>query len=227
MARFRATPPSTSDAGVFRRSIAALTVAALVGTPAMTGMASADNKMGYQLETQAQASALTRAGGSLGMRVGPEQEITSQGLTFELLKVEAVGRGSPAEQAGLSAGDRIIAVNGHVFSSTATFAAYVGSVAPGRQIEVDYIPAGGGPDKAQRLGVTVGEKGQAAPAQPAPAGQRQGLSTGEKVAIGLGAAAVFGCYETNCFARLKKKYEEERAKYGRQTPAPMPAPAQQ
>ncbi len=208
------------------RIVTATTAAVLIGTQAITGTAFADNKMGYQLETPQLAAGLTRAGGSLGMRVGPEQEITSEGLTFELLKVEGVGANSPAAQAGLAVGDRIIAVNGHVFPSTATFADYVGAVPPGKQIEVDYIPSGGGPDKAQRVGVTVGEKGQAAPAHQAKdggqGGGQEGLSTGAKVAIGLGAAAVFGCYELNCFARLKKKYEEERVKYGQKTPAPAP-----
>ncbi len=206
------------------RSIAALAAAVLLIAQATTEPTWADNKMGYQLETQEQAAGLSPAGGSLGMRVGPEQEISSEGLTFELLKVESIGEGSPAAQAGLSVGDRIIAVNGHVFPSTATFAAFVGAVAPGGQIEVDYIPSGGGPDKAQRVGVTVGAKGQAAPARnTATPGERQGLSTGAKVAIGLGAAAVFGCYELNCFSRLKKRYEEERAKYGTKPVAPAPA----
>ena len=206
------------------RSIA-LTAAVLFVAQAM-GPAAADNKMGYQLETKEQAAGLSPAGGSLGMRVGPEQEISSEGLTFELLKVENVGQGSPAAQAGLSVGDRIIAVNGHVFPSTATFAAVVGAVAPGKQIEVDYIPSDGGPDKAQRVGGTVGEKGQAAPAHTtaATADRKEGLSTGAKVAIGLGAATVFGCYELNCFSRLKKRYEEERAKY--ENRAAQPAPAQ-
>lgn len=201
-----------------KHSLAIATVAILFGAPALTGAAYADNKMGYQLETPQQAAGLSRAGGTLGMRVGPEQEITSEGLSFELLKVENVGRSSPAAQAGLAVGDRIIAVNGHVFPDTSTFAAFVGAVPPGQQIEVDYIPSGGGPDKAQRVGVTVGEKGQAAAPHQTPANNPQGLSTGAKVAIGLGAAAVFGCYETNCFTRLKKKYEEERAKYGKTAP---------
>ena len=120
---------------MLKRSVAAVTAAVLLGTQAMAGAASADNKMGYQLETPQQAGGLTRAGGSLGMRVGPEQEITSEGLSFELLKVEDVGQRSPAAQAGLSAGDRIIAVNGHVFPDTSTFAAFVGAVPPGHQIE--------------------------------------------------------------------------------------------
>ena len=94
-----------------------------------------------------------------------------------------------------------------MFPDTATFAAYVGSVAPGRQIEVDYMPAGGGPAQAQRLGVTVGEGGRAAtPRSETP----HGLSTGSKVAIGLGAVAVIGCYEAGCFHKLKADLDAER-----------------
>jgi hypothetical protein len=46
-------------------------------------------------------------------------------------------------------------------------------------------------EQAQRLVATVGQPGRAAPA---------GLSTGTKIAIGVGAAALFGCYELGCFS---------------------------
>ena len=201
---------------------AKMTGLALVAVLGLSGAASAENQMGYRLQTAEASATLQRAGGSLGMKVGPEKEITSGGLSFELLKVEGVGAGSPAAQAGLAVGDQIIAVDGRVFPSVATFAAYVGSVAPGRQIEIDYMPAGGGPAQAQRVGVTVGEGGQAAPAhRDVP--RSTGLSTGEKLAIGAGAAAVIGCYETNCYSRLKNKVEEERERYRRDdTAAPQP-----
>ncbi len=191
------------------RATASVTALALLGAFCAPMPASADNQMGYQLQTAEAARGLTRAGGSLGMKVGPEKAITSGGMTFELLKVEGVGAASPAAQAGLSVGDQIIAVDGRVFPDVPTFAAYVGSVAPGRQIQVDYMPANGGPQQAQRVGVTVGEGGHAAPAnRDVPRGA--GLSTGDKVAIGVGAAAVFGCYEAGCFSRLKKDYDAER-----------------
>lgn len=64
-------------------------------------------------------------------------------MTFELLRVNGVRRGSPGAQAGLNGGDQIIAVDGRVFPSVAASAAYVGSVQPGRQIAVDTMPAGG------------------------------------------------------------------------------------
>ena len=187
----------------------------------LSGRASADNQMGYRLQTAEQSEGLQRAGGSLGMKVGPEKEITSGGMTFELLKIENVGASSPAEQAGLKIGDQIIAVDKRVFPSIATFAAYVGSVAPGRQIEIDYMPEGGGPKQAQRVGVTVGEAGRAAPPhRDVP--RASGLSTGDKVAIGLGAAAVIGCYEAGCFKNLKTKLEEERERL-RQAEQPQPS----
>ena len=183
----------------------------LIAVPLMPALA--DNPMGYRLQSPEQSAGLQRAGGSLGMRVAPEHEITSGGLSFEVLKVEGLGEASPAAQAGLKIGDQIIAVDGRVFPSVATFAAYVGSVAPGHQIEVDYMPAGAGPGQAQRVGVTVGEGGRAAPRNDVP--RSAGLSTGEKVAIGVGAAAVLGCYEAGCISRLKQKIEQEREEYRR------------
>ena len=192
----------------------ALVTAILIGSQSLAVVASADNKMGYRLETAADAASLTKAGGSLGMKVGPQDDIASEGLSFQVLKVEGVAADSAAAQAGLKVGDQIIAVNGRVFPNTRTFAEYVGSIKPGQEIEIDFMPQGAGPKDAKRVGVTVGEGGKAkspAPDAPKSAG---GLSTGEKVAIGLGAAAILGCYEYGCIAKLKNKYQEERARQG-------------
>lgn len=195
-----------------RASAALALVLALPLAPAL-----ADGAMGYRLLDARQAAELPRSGGSLGMRVGAEHEIRSGGMTFELLKVENVGAGSPAAQAGLKVGDQLIAVDGRVFPDVAAFAGYVGSVAPGHRIEIDYMPEGGGPGQAQRVAVTVGEGGRAAPTHEAAGGT--GLSTGSKVAIGLGAAALIGCYETGCYARLKNKIREERERHEGEVPS--------
>ncbi len=202
-----------------KRQVAALAIGAMLAAPWASGPAAADNKMGYQLETPEQAAQLQKSGGSLGMKVGPQEQINSEGLTFQILKVEGVNQGSPAEQAGLKVGDQIIAVNTHVFLNTKTFAEYVGSAKPGQQIEIDYMPAGGGPKQAQRVGVTVGEAGKAAPPHKEPSTVGGGLSTGDKIAIGLGAAAVIGCYEFNCYSRIKSKLQQERDKYQQRQPA--------
>ena len=188
----------------------AIVAAILVGSQSLVAVALADNKMGYKLETAEQASQLHRTGGSLGMKVGPENDINSEGLSFQLLKVEGVVDDSPAKQAGLAVGDQVIAVDGHVFPNTKTFAEYVGSIAPGQQIDVDYMPKGGGPKDAKRVGVTVGEGGHAIKPKQGAQKSAGGLSTGEKVAIGIGAAAVIGCYEFDCYSKLKKRYEEQR-----------------
>ncbi len=121
--------------------------------------------MGYKLLPADQATELPRMGGALGMSVGPDKQITDDGMTFELLRVNGVGQNSAGGQAGFRTGDEIISVDGHVFPSVAAFAGYVGSIQPGRQISVDYIPAGGGPQQAQRIDVTLGEAGRPAPAQ--------------------------------------------------------------
>jgi len=183
----------------------ALLAASLLSVQCLPGpaQAQAQNQMGYQLLPAQQAASLPRRGGALGMDVGPAQQINEGGMAFELLRVNGVRRGSPGAQAGFNVGDQIIAVDGRVFPSVAAFAAYIGSVQPGRQIAVDTMPAGGGPQQAQRIGVTVGAGGRAAPAQQGDQARSGGLSTGSKVAIGVGAAALFGCYELGCFSRSK------------------------
>jgi hypothetical protein len=185
------------------RTVAALAAASFLSLQCMPSPALAENQMGYQLLSAQQASELPRRGGALGMDVGPAQRITDQGLSFELLRVNGVRRGSPGAQAGFNTGDQIIAADGRVFPSVAAFAAYVGSVPPGRQIMVDYMPAGGGPQQAQRVGVTVGAGGRAVPVPRNEQARSTGLSTGEKVAIGAGAAALFGCYELGCFSHSR------------------------
>ncbi len=184
---------------MFKRSVAALVLASLLAAPLGVGQASADNQMNYRLLPATEASTLPRAGGTLGLNVGPGEQINSGGLTFKLLKVNSAKQGSPGAQAGFRAGDQIIAVDGRVFPS-------VGSMQPGHQINVDYLPAGGGPQEAQRVTATLGGAGGGAvPAQPAEAAPSGGLSTGTKVAIGVGAAALFGCYKLGCFSRFNRK----------------------
>ena len=182
----------------------AILAASLLALQGLTVPARADNQMGYQLLSQQQVAGQPRRGGALGMDVGPGQHITSSGISFELLRVNGVHPQSAGAQAGFSVGDQIIAINGQVFASVVAFAGYIGSLPPGQQITIDYLPAGGGPQQAQRVGVTVGAAGRASAAQQPAPNQRAGLSTGTKVAIGVGAAALFGCYELGCFSHRKR-----------------------
>ena len=177
-------------------AVAFVAVALLAGPQAR-----AENRMGYQLFSAEQAARLPRGGGVLGMDVSRGQVIVDSGMRFELLKVEGVRRGSPAAQAGLATGDQVIAVDGRVFPSVAAFAGYVGSLPPGRTISVDYLPRGEGPQNAQRVGVTLANPaGGALPLQRTAEPAEHGLSTGQKLAIGAGAVALFGCYELGCFS---------------------------
>ena len=175
-----------------------------VASGLLSPAAFADDRLGYQLLTTEQASQLPPSGGSLGMAIGEGRPISDGGLSFELLVVRSVRPDSPASAARLRPGDQIIAVDGHVFPSTAAFAGYVRSVAPGRALSVDEMPADGGPQQAQRVSIVMGEHGQAAsPAQNEAQRSSGGLSTGTKVAIGIGAAALLGCYELGCLAHKK------------------------
>jgi membrane-associated protease RseP (regulator of RpoE activity) len=185
------------------RSATTLLAAALLTIQVLTVPAMAENKLGYTLLPATQADSLSRGGGVLGMDVGRAQQITNDGMTFELLKVNSVRQGSAGEQAGFKEGDQIIAVDGRVFPSVKAFAAYVGSKEAGDKISVDYMPVGGGPQQAQRVGVTLGT-GRRVVGQGTVSPAETGLSTGTKVAIGVGAAALFGCYEMGCFSRLKR-----------------------
>ena len=186
---------------MINRTAAALVAASFLNLQILSP-ALADNQMGYQLLPLEQATALPRNGGKLGLNVGRAQQINSGGLTFELLRVNEVSSGSAGAKAGFKTGDQIIAVDGKVFPSVAAFAAYVGSMPPAGRISVDYMPAQGGPQEAQRVNVTLGGS-RSVPAQVTPPAQT-GLSTGEKVAIGVGAAALFGCYKMGCFSRKPK-----------------------
>ncbi len=201
-----------------KRFVTTLVLSSFIGLQPGIAPAWADNQMGYRLLPAAEADALPKAGGTLGLNVGPGETITSGGLTFRLLRVNSVKAGAAGAQAGFRKGDQIISVDGRVFPGVPAFADYVGSVAPGRQINVDFMPAGGGPQEAQRLTATLGgpTDGGAAPAvatappaaaQPAAEAQPQGgtLSTGTKVAIGAAAVALFGCYKLGCFNRFKRQ----------------------
>ena len=74
-----------------------------------------------------------------------------------------------------------------MFPDVKTFAAYIGSLSPGVAASFDTIPEGGGPAQAQRLTVRIG---------PSPTH----MSTDTKLAIGVGAVALLGCYELGCFS---------------------------
>lgn len=197
------------------RSSAPIIAAVFLLLQCVPGPAQADNQMGYRLLSPQEAAGLPRNGGGLGMDVERAQQITDGGMTFDLIRVKALRQGSPGEQAGFHIGDQIIAVDGRVFPTITAFAAYVGATSPGQRVAVDYMPAGGGPQQAQRMSVTVGAAGR--PMQPQFQSQPQlqsqpqaqaasgGMSTGTKVAIGVGAAALFGCYKVGCFSHFRKR----------------------
>ena len=177
---------------VSKRIAAALLAASLIA--GQVGPAFADNKMGYVLLGQDEARSLAHNGGALGMDIERGQQINDQGLVFELVRVKSVRDGQAGAAAGLRRGDEIIAVDGRVFASLASFAAYIGAAGRGSRLVIDYIPSGGGPAQAQRVTAQIGTPAQRKQAE-------QGMSTSTKVAIGVGAAALFGCYELGCFKR--------------------------
>jgi predicted metalloprotease with PDZ domain len=188
-----------------RRTVTAIAIASMLTFQWTPNLAYAENQMGYRLLSVQEASRLPHHRGALGMDVERAQQITDDGMTFDLIRVKQVRRGSPGDRAGFRKGDQIIAVDGRVFPSIAAFGAYVGSMSPGNRIGIDYIPAGGGPENAERVPVIVGDA--AKPTQD-PARNRQddetassGMSTRTK--IGIAAAALLGCYAIGCFSKSK------------------------
>ena len=185
----------------FRRTMTAVALASMLGAQLASTVAYAENRMGYRILSVEQAARLPNNNGALGLDIAPAQRISDSGMTFALMQVKRAQAGSTAAQAGLQRGDQIIAVNGRVFPNATAFAAYVRSMTPGSRINIDYIPAGGGPRNAERVAVVVGGSGyngtqtqQHAQAQE----KSSGMSTRTK--IGLGAAALLGCYYFGCFS---------------------------
>lgn len=172
----------------FRRTMPVLAALACAAALAIAPAAHADNAMGYRLLTEAQARQLPHRHGSLGLEIEAAQRMNDGGMTFDLIRVTKVRANSPGAQAGFHPGDEIVAVDGQVFADLNAFAGYVGSIPPGQRMVVDAIPSGGGPQQAERINVTVGGAGQGG----------GGLSTRAK--IGLGIAALLGCYELGCFS---------------------------
>jgi C-terminal processing protease CtpA/Prc len=171
----------------------------LVGSLPFTGLPSAlaENAMGYRLLSPEEAARLPSNHGSLGMNVERSRQITDSGMTFDIIRISQIRPRSPAARAGFHPDDQIIAVDGRVFPSIAVFGAYIAALAPGSQATVDYVPAGEGPSNAQRVTVALGAAASSSNAAATPA---TSLTTGQKVAIGVGAAALLGCYEMGCFS---------------------------
>lgn len=171
------------------------------------------NQMGYQMMSSQEAASLPRGGGTLGLTLESTQQISEQGLSFSVLRVTQVRPGSPAAAGGMQRGDNVIAVNGLVFPGIREFAQYVGSLTPGATVSVDFIPRGTQPDNAQRMTVRAGSADGRAPPQSqnnyaqAPE-EKSGMST--RMKLGLGAAALFGCYELGCFASRNPQQEQQQ-----------------
>lgn len=192
------------------RNVAPLVAASFLILQSLPQPAQANNQMGYQLLSPQEAANLPHDGGRLGLVVERARQITDDGMTFDIMRVKTIAPGSAGAQAGFHVGDQIIAVDGRVFPSISTFAAYVGGMPPGRQVVVDYMPANSGPQQAQRVNVTIGPTGSTTAAydQASQGGQpvSHGMSTGTKVAIGVGAVALLGCYEAGCFSSHHKPH---------------------
>jgi S1-C subfamily serine protease len=140
------------------RPVVATLAALLLAAVCCASPARAENAMGYRLVTQQQADSLPRNNGALGMDVERARQITDHDLNFELMRVKSLRQGLPAARAGLRVGDQIISIDGRVFANLRAFAGYVGSLSPGQSVDVDFMPAGGGPQQAQRVPVVIGKR---------------------------------------------------------------------
>ena len=184
------------------RTMTVIVAASMLALQWAAQPAHAENQMGYRLLSVEEAARLPQNRGALGLDVERAQQITDDRMTFDIIRVKEVRPGSTGAHAGFRRGDQIIAVNGRVFPSIAAFAAYVGSMSPGNRLSVDYIPAGGGPGAAERLSVIIGGAGRPAQNSPQHRQMDEPASTGmsTRMKIGIGAAALLGCYELGCFS---------------------------
>jgi hypothetical protein len=182
------------------RTVTAIVTASMLTFQWTPKFAYAENQMGYRLLSAQEASTLPRNHGALGMDVERAQQITDDGMTFDLIRVKQVRQGAPGAKAGFRRGDEIIAVDGWVFPSIAAFAAYVGSMLPGSRVSIDYIPAGREPESAERVLVIIGGAGRPAQAQSREADESASSGMSTRTKIGIGAAALLGCYALGCFS---------------------------
>jgi hypothetical protein len=187
------------------RTVSAIVAASMLCMQWTPRLAYAENQMGYRLLSVQEASRLPRHHGALGMDVERAQQITDEGLTFDLIRVKQVRRDSPGARAGFRIGDQIIAVDGRVFPSIAAFAAYIGSMPPGNRVSIDYIPAGGGPEDAERVPVVIGDtaKPRQDPARNPHEDETASAGMSTRTKIGIAAAALLGCYAMGCFSKSK------------------------
>ena len=94
------------------RTVTAIAIASMLTLQSTPKLAYAENQMGYRLLSVQEASRLPRHHGALGMDVEWAQQIIDGGMTFDVLRVKQVRRGSPGDRAGFRKGDQIIAVDG-------------------------------------------------------------------------------------------------------------------
>src|SRR5438132_11440719 len=100
------------------RTVTAIVTASMLTLQWTPNRACAENQMGYRLLSFQEVSRLPRQHGALGLEVERAQQITDDGMTFDLIRVKQVRRGSPGARAGFRKGDQIIAVDGRVFRAS-------------------------------------------------------------------------------------------------------------
>lgn len=124
-----------------RRTVTAIAIASMLTFQWTPNLAYAENQMGYRLLSVQEASRLPRPRDALGMDVERAQQITDEGMTFNLIRVKQVRRGSPGDRAGFRKGDQIIAVDGRVFPSIVAFHRAAASGAAGAAARARAGPA--------------------------------------------------------------------------------------
>src|SRR5437016_14379036 len=84
------------------RTVTALVTASMLTLQWTPEPAYAENQMGYRLLSAQDASRLPRHHGALGVDVERAQQITDDGMTFDLIRVKEVRQGSPGARAGFA-----------------------------------------------------------------------------------------------------------------------------
>jgi len=88
----------------------------------------------------------------LGVELGQDDTATVDGTTRQAAVVANVPSGTAAEQAGIRAGDAIIAVDGDAVSGAESLTAQIRSRAPGQQVQLTVVRGGQQQDITATLG---------------------------------------------------------------------------
>lgn len=123
--------------------------------------------------------------GRIGVGIGEVDREVAKALGLDPARgalVGSVGKGSPAEKAGVIAGDIIIRFDGKNVEKASDLPRIVGETKPGSKVNMAVWRKGA----EQRLQITVGETEDEKPAEPAPKAEPPKPAQADKLGLSVG-----------------------------------------